>query len=76
MCICMQMSEKKVKMFSMRDCHAAWAYQNRSTDRILGKKIDEEAFFGTERYITPSPPCPDVQVKASLTEAILDETEV
>jgi len=76
MCICMHMSEKKVKIFSTRDCHAAWAYQNRSTDRVLTKKINEEAFLLPQRYINPSPPCPDVQVNASVTEAILDETEV
>ena len=28
-----------------RDCHAAWAYQNRSTDRVLGKKLMKKHFF-------------------------------
>jgi len=76
MCRCMHMCGKKVKRFSKRDCHAALAYQNRSTDRVLGKKIYEEGFFLPQRYINPSPPCHDVQVKESLTEAILDETEL
>lgn len=53
----MHMCGKKVKRFSKRDCHAALAYQNRSTDRVLGKKIYEEGFFLPQRYINPSPPC-------------------